>query len=137
MDPEQDQAIRNLMGEAENLNRNADGNEPLGIVSIVDAILAILVAQGLAMWKRLLPNEVGVHPSNRYGFGVSWAIMHKLMSKIKRLGFSWFACQGAVCIEDDDKQTVANYTVKLQNSAEGFGRSKLTEIRDGSLGGDT
>ena len=60
------------------------------IVSIEQSILDILLAVGLA-WQgmKILCRHVGVHSSNRYGFGVSWSKMHRLGHKIMRLGFSW------------------------------------------------
>ena len=131
---EQASIIDNLILEGTMLKNSGKGSEPLGIVAIVDTILAILVAEGIARFATLKPREVGVHPCNRYGFGVSWTVFHKLLSKIKRLGFSWFACSGAVCIEDDDAQTIATYTVKLQQTSAGFGKSTHNQIRYGSLG---
>ena len=51
-----------------------------GVVAIVDQVLMQLVRKGLAIHVQLPPKSVGVHPSNRYGWGVS-------PTKALKLGF--------------------------------------------------
>ncbi len=55
-----------------------------------DAAAIVSIEQSLA-WagRRILSKHVGIHKSNRYGFGVSWSRFHRLGQKIMRLGFSW------------------------------------------------
>ena len=106
------------------------------IVSIEQSILDILLAVGLA-WQgmKILCRHVGVHSSNRYGFGVSWSKMHRLGHKIMRLGFSWNACNNIICVEGDGDSDSAAFTVTMQAAAQGFGKQKLHEMKYFSLGG--
>ena len=124
-----DPKIVQLLAQAD----NADKSGSPGIVSIIETVLTMLIAAGLAVYMHMPPKSVGVHPDNRYGFGVSAAAMHDLASKIVRMGWSWLACSGAVCMEDDASGRIASYTVKLQQGSHLFGQSKLHEIKAGSL----
>ena len=108
-------------------------NDKDGLASSVEMVLGLLLTLGLAYYARIPPKRVGVHPSNRYGLGVVASWMHSLGAKIVRMGWSWHACSGAVCIEDDMARSTATYTRALQRSSELFGDSSDTEIGYGSV----
>ena len=103
------------------------------IVSTLDMILNALIEDGLARHQQLPPKCVGIHPSNRYGFGVSAAQVHHLGAQIVRMGWSWSACALAVCIADGATRRSAAFTAKMQRGSEKFGKSVENEIRYGSL----
>ena len=52
-----------------------------------------------------------------------------------RLGFSWNAASSVICVEGDEDQASCAFTLKLQSSAEGFGKQKAQELKYYSLGG--
>lgn len=108
----------------------------VAIVSIEQAIIAILLSTGLA-WngRRIASKHVGVHKSNRYGFGVSWSRFHRLGQKIMNIGFSWNACSNIICVEGSGDSDSADFTLKLQESAAGFGKQRRHELQYFSLGG--
>ena len=115
----------------------ADGNpDDASIVSIEQTVLRMLFALGLA-WagRRIHGKHVGVHECNRYGFGVSWTRIHRLGSRIMRLGFTSNACSNVICVEGDAKGPSCAFTLKLQSTAEGFGKQKEHELKYFSLGG--
>ena len=114
----------------EDASSMADG---LGIVSIVDAIIGLLMVSGLAYSMFLPPRSVGVHTSNRYGVGVIASKIHKLGVSIVRMGWSYAACSLAVCMEDDDSKSFATFTVRMQSGSQLFGKCQDNEIRYGSL----
>ena len=103
------------------------------IVSTLDMILNALIEDGLARHQQLPPKCVGIHPSNRYGFGVSAAQVHHLGAQIVRMGWSWSACALAVCIADGATRRSAAFTAKMQRGSGKFGKSVENEIRYGSL----
>ena len=112
-----------------------DGQEKEGLVSAVEQIFEILLKLELAYYTTLSPMRVGVHPDNRYGLGIVATWMHLLMSKIVRMGWSDDACAGAVCVEDDDDQSCAKYTMNMQQGSEMFGTQTMAQIAFGSLAG--
>ena len=115
-----------LLQEAQELKDGAPG-----IVTIVESVIALLGDAGLS-WKMQIPsNRVGVHSTNRYGFGVSWARFHRLGKQIVHLGFSWQACSMIVCMEDDTSFKHAEFTVQMQNKAAQFGKQNKAEIKHG------
>ena len=122
--------IRELIECAEAI----DGKEKEGLVSAIDHIFEILISIGLAYYAYLPPMRVGVHPDNRYGLGIVASWMQTLMAKIVRMGWSDSACDGAVCVEDDD-QSCAKYTINMQQGSELFGRQTMAQISFGSLAG--
>ena len=88
------------------------------IVSTLDMILNALIEDGLARHQQLPPKCVGIHPSNRYGFGVSAAQVHHLGAQIVRMGWSWSACALAVCIADGATRRSAAFTAKMQRGSD-------------------
>ena len=106
------------------------------IVSIEQMIVGMLVTAGLAWVNRQIQHKhVGVHKCNRHGFGVAWSRFHRLGRKIWKMGFSWAAAAPAICIEDDEESSNADFTVEMQDRADGYGKQKLHEIKYASLGG--
>lgn len=103
------------------------------LVSVVDSVLDRLEKQGLAYRLSIPARFVGVHHQNRSGYGVSEPEVHALGSEIIGMGWSWQACSHAVCIEDDDKKSVEQFTLKAKRSSEGLGVARAGEIRYGSL----
>ena len=79
--------------------------------------------------------HVGVHSCNRYGFGIAWARVHRLGQKIMRLGCSWGAASNVICLEGDGDSASADFTIKLQNSSEYYGKQRRHELKYFSLGG--
>ena len=104
------------------------------IVSVFESILDLLSQDGLVRTnQRLSPKSVGVHPSNRYGFGVSSAAVHRLGKKIVGMGWSWTVCALAICIADSSTRRIAKFTVRMQRGSSKFGRSDENEVLYGSL----
>ena len=116
------------------LQKAEEHPEDASIVSIEQSILAILFASGLA-WAGLSihSKHVGVHSCNRYGSGVAWARVHRLGQKIMRLGFSWSAASNVICVEGDGDSASADFTIKLQNSSEYYGKQRRHELKYFSL----
>jgi len=103
------------------------------IVSCVDSILELLIDLKLAYRMSLPPGMVGIHPANRDGYGVSATEVHALGAEIVFMGWSFLACQHAVCMEDDPSGTVAAFSAKLKNGSDGLADCQPGEIRYGSL----
>ena len=114
-----DSRIQKLLEQADG------GADDASIVSIEQTILGMLFSAGLA-WagRKIHSRHIGVHESNRYGFGVAWTRMHRLGQKIMRLGFSWNAASNVICVEGDQDQASCSFTLKLQASADEFGKQK-------------
>ena len=103
------------------------------IVKILDMILQLLKADGLA-WESFLPPKTdGVHPCNRYGFGISAANAHRLGARIHAMGWSWAACSMAICMTASASNKIVEFTRKMQAGSPKFGKSTENEIRYGSL----
>ena len=77
--------------------------------------------------------SVGVSPDNRYGVGIKVDYLHRLAAKLFRSGFRWSACTDAICMEDNDEQRIAHFTIKLQSQSKQLGQQDKSEIRYGSL----
>ena len=114
-------------------NRMTDPENAAHIVSALETILKLLTDDGLVTRMPLPPNVVGVHPTNRYGFGCSASNVHRLGAKIVRMGWSWAACAMAICIADSASRKIAKFTVKMQRGSKLFGKSLENGIRYGSL----
>ena len=112
-----------------------DGQETEGLVSACEEIFEFLIKLELAYYAILPPMRVGVHPDNRYGLGIVASWTHMLMARIVRMGWSDDACAGAVCVEDDDDQSCAKYTMNMQQGSELFGTQTMAQIAFGSLAG--
>jgi hypothetical protein len=75
------------------------GGQPVQLVQAVDKMLELLKANGLAYIQRISPEFVGVHPTNRYGQGVTPSAVHALLEDICHLGWSWKKVAQATCVE--------------------------------------
>ncbi|CAJ1382303.1 unnamed protein product [Effrenium voratum] len=62
----------------------ADGDR---LVKAVDDIMSMLRTEGHVCTQRLPPQQVGVHPCNRDGLGLSSADVHSLLDEIIDVGF--------------------------------------------------
>lgn len=124
-------AIAKLLAEATGCSNDASGHGQ--IVSKLDIILGMLIEDGLARYQQIPPKVVGVHPRNRYGYGVSAAQSHRLGAQIVGMGWSWAACSLAICIADGVRRQIASFTVKMQHGSEKFGKSNENEVKFGSL----
>ena len=112
----------------------ADANrEDVKVVTLVDQILKLLIAQKLAWYQRLRPRLVGTDPHNRGGYGISEVEVHALGSDIVGIGWSFSATSHAVCSEDDNDGTVAKFTAQLRASSPGLGNPDTKEVKYGSL----
>jgi len=116
----------------ESVNLKSDGNAK--IASVLDDILNLRYQDGLCKFGvQIHPKCVGVHPSNRYGFGVSVTAVHRLGAKIVRMGWSWAACALAICIADGATRKIAKCTTRMQHGSSKFGQCDENEITYGSL----
>lgn len=111
---------------------SSDVTEKSKIVETVETIVGLLMEDGLVTQMHIPPKNVGVHPSNRYGFGVSAAKVHDLGAKIVGMGWSWAACALAISMADGNGKS-AKFTCKMQQGSKKFGRSQLAEINFGSM----
>ena len=111
------------------LLREADQTK---LVKTVDDVMKHLVEDDLVYKCRIPSDLVGVHPSNRDGYGVSEEAVHSLGGDIVLLGFSMSATASAVCIEDGDGK-VAEFTKKICNGSEKLASVQPSEIKYGSL----
>jgi len=114
------------------LLKSVDATSDSRLVSVVDKVLEKLTEQKLAWTCRIPPRLVGVHQSNRSGYGVSGPEMHRLGSEVVAMGWSEQACSHAVCAEDTSGQ-VAAFMEKLWDGTTGLGKVSLSEIKYGSL----
>ena len=69
------------------LLNGVDQKDGVGLVAVVDQVLAELESQGMAWTQRIRPQQVGVHPCNRDGLGVNAEDVHSLGADI--LFHSW------------------------------------------------
>ena len=90
------EAMEALMGLR---TAGAGSGQPVQLVQAVDKVLELLKANGLAYIQRISPQFVGVHPSNRYGQGVTPSEVHALLEDIFQLGWSWGKVAQATCVE--------------------------------------
>ena len=78
------------------INDAKSGNK---LVSSVAAIIDLLEKHQLAWRQRIHASQVGVHPHNRDGVGVSVSETHSLFDDILAVGFSKEEAGKSVCIE--------------------------------------
>ena len=79
-------SISSAMSVAKLLS-SLDGKSGARLVSTVEKVLRELEDAGLAWRARINPRQVGVHPQNRGGWGVSPGQVHKLGSDIFVMGW--------------------------------------------------
>lgn len=120
-----------LSGVQSLIDACSGGNESR-VVATVDSVVNQLMELGLAYKVRLPPSWVGVHPTNRGGYGVSQTEVHALGAEILRMGWSWEACRHAICIEDDKKGTVKAFSAAMTGKMDGLAPT-TSECKFGSL----
>lgn len=101
------------------------------LVSVIDEVLDILMAEKRAWKMRLPPKFVGIHPQNRSGWGCSPTEVHRLGSEIVNMGFSFAATSHAVAVEDDG--TAATFSESLTKTSEGRLGCDSQQIKFASL----
>ena len=69
------------------------------VVQAIDKILCMLEESKLVYRLTLAAELVGCHMANRNGYGLSAIEVHSVGADIVRLGWSWEACDHAVCME--------------------------------------
>ena len=123
-----------LKAEIMALLEKAKGGEKL--VSMIDKILALLKKSGLAWSQKLLPHQVGCHPRNRDGLGISTSEVHGLITDIVQVGFSPDEVR-CICFETDPSKTeVVDFNRRLHRESAGKLASLNTElIRYASVSG--
>ena len=105
-------------------------------MSMIDKILALLKKSGLAWSQKLLPHQVGCHPRNRDGLGISTSEVHGLITDIVQVGFSPEEVR-CICFETDPSKTeVVDFNRRLHQESAGKLASLNTElIRYASVAG--
>ena len=84
------------------------------IVSILEGVLELLKEDGMVSYLQIHPKKVGVHPRNRYGFGIQVNNVHRLGARIVSMGWSWEACSLAIAMRAGATSKIAESTVDLQ-----------------------
>ena len=104
------------------------------MVAHVDEITKLLSASGLTYRMKIPPRMVGVHPKNRFGYGVQAQSVHKLGSEIVASGFSVAACSHACAIEENpDDRRIELFTRTLTSGTEKLAQVTPGETKVGSL----
>ena len=123
--------IQDLLQEANFLNANRSSKTK--IVSILESVLDLLKEDGMLSYLQIHPKKVGVHPCNRYGFGLQVNNVHRLGARIVGMGWSWEACSLAIAMRSGGTNKIADFTVNLQAGSKKLGRNNPQEIDFGSL----
>ena len=63
-------------------------NETGQVMQAYHKVMTVLTANGLCREMQISPDEVGVSPRNRDGYGVSGPDAHELLDKIAEVGWS-------------------------------------------------
>ncbi|CAK0855463.1 unnamed protein product, partial [Prorocentrum cordatum] len=79
--------------------QNSDNAEAPQQKAAADQMIQLLLDKQLAYRLKAEPDEVGVHPDNRYGVGVEWYEVHTLAGIIIRGGWSWSEVKDPIAIE--------------------------------------
>ena len=110
---------------------NDTGDDPAQIRAVLDKLIGILLAVGLAYYVVLKSEVVGVHPSNRGGTGCSGVRMHRLLNHIVNMGLSLSEMSLLICFEDTDDKKGAAFTTRLQKSSSKFAQqvSHMSRLR--------
>lgn len=116
------------------LLRDVDQKEGLGLVAVVDQVLTELESMGDAWSAQIRPCQVGVDPSNRDGQGVNAEDVHSLGADILSMGFSWNQVASAVCIEETPGTTsIRDFNKTLSSGCDILPQDVLEQVRYGSL----
>lgn len=92
------------------------------LVSSVSAIIELLQKHQLAWKQRIHASQVGVHPHNRDGVGVSVSETHSLIQDVLGVGFSKEEASRSVCIEIGAKDSVMIQQFNERLSAQSNGK---------------
>jgi hypothetical protein len=116
------------------LKSHQDGT---GIVSACKQLLAMLV-DAKVLYKLTIPSLlVGVHPTNRDGYGVNAMDVHTLMDDIFSIGWD-SAKVSALCVEvgSQDEQAIKQFNQKLVRESNGLlAPDHIEQMRYSSLWG--
>ena len=88
------EAARPLLDEIKANAKQADAQ----LVSLRDHSYHVMQTHGLAQRRRMKPNSVGFHPSNRSGTGLIPAKCRKKLSDFAKSGFSLIECARACAV---------------------------------------
>ena len=103
------------------------------IVQAADDLEYQLRRMGLMDDMQIAPQQVGFDPANRHGEGGNAAAVHSLMEMIATAGWSWAACNHAMCVQ----VLPGDSSVEEYNRALAFGTElapvERDSIRFGSL----
>ena len=124
--PENFVALDELVGQAL--------KEKTPIVGVVDRILDKLEKMGWAYRVNLQPRQVGVHPSNRDGYGLNAEDVHALGRDILAMGWSWNEVQKAVCMEQSPTaKDIEEFNARLASASSLLPPVTPDSIKYGSL----
>ena len=101
--------IQELLQEANFLNANRSSKAK--IVSILESVIDLLKADGMVSYLQIHPKKVGVHPCNRYGFGLQ-------VNNVHRLGANIVMRSGA-------KSEIADFTINLQSGSKHWAAANI------------
>ncbi|CAK0834224.1 unnamed protein product [Prorocentrum cordatum] len=103
--------------------QNADEQGAKQQKAAADKLVQLLLEKGLAYRATAVPDDVGVHPDNRFGSGVEWHEVHILAGIIIRSGWSWSEVKDPVAIEvgnGDEGSKQVRFNEELVASSEGY-----------------
>ena len=106
-----DDSVRDLapkINETVSKFENLEQGQASAIKTTADHIIGLLMARNLAYKLRIIIDQLGVHPQNRFGMGVEAFDVHELLMDILRQGFSWLEVVGARCFEVAPSGTTAH-----------------------------
>ena len=89
------------------------------LVQATAKLMAVLERHQLSRLVRLKPDEVGVHPQNRDGFGVCPRDVHSLLSSIASVGFDHTQAN-PICTEIGHGQDILQFNEGLVASSAGL-----------------
>ena len=107
------------------------------LVSSVTAVLDLLEKSQLAYRQKIHASQVGVHPHNRDGLGVSVSEVHSLIDDILAVGFSKEEAGKSICLEVDATDTqIRGFNDRLAAMSNGrLGTMQPQALRYASVAG--
>ena len=116
------------------INDAKSGNK---LVSSVAAVVDVLEKNNLAYRQRIHSSQVGVHPHNRDGVGVSVSEVHSLIDDILAVGFSKEEAGKSICLEVDATDTqIRGFNDRLAAMSNGrLGTMQPQALRYASVAG--
>eukprot|EP00959_Pyramimonas_sp_CCMP1952_P285015 5959018-Pyramimonas_sp.AAC.2 len=67
--------------------------------SVANTIIRWLLDANLAYEEQIVPEAVGCHETNRFGFGLDAIDLHDLLEIVLDIGWDWNEVKGAWCVE--------------------------------------